>query len=274
MSELLLSSIGSMEVPIESLPPTVHDTGHRSFKSLAPNQAAATIRQTIPTPQPQPASELLSLPTELRLMICRYMTLSPASPDSLMWKGAYFACQQLHKDMRDELEPEKDLARFIVSHHVSQVQTCCQSTIKIGLSCPRLNLIREITIHTPIPGDEQVDCWHDALSPLYALYLNHLYVILTGSDFNRLPYHDLKSWGPGLFIKYVFEGRVHCKKVTFTIDELANVEGGKEQSTEISNVVPKTRISYLLNIVQDKVGRQTERGYSSEVRFRPLPFGD
>lgn len=39
---------------------------------------------------PQPASPLLALPPELRLMICSYMTLSPEFADSLLWGGRLY----------------------------------------------------------------------------------------------------------------------------------------------------------------------------------------
>ncbi|KAJ4377504.1 hypothetical protein N0V83_000329 [Neocucurbitaria cava] len=206
-------------------------------------------------------------------MICRYMTLSPASADSLAWKGAYFACQQLHQDMRDVLKPEQDLAKYIVGHHASQAQTCCQSVIMLGLPCPQLDLIRELTIHTAIPYRAQ-GCWDNALLPLYALYLDHLHVILTGAYFCRLPYGDLKSWHSELFVQYAVDRKVNCKKVTFTIAGLANMVGGKVKSTEFENTVPGANMSYFLNIVEDKTERQTERAYSSEVRFKARRLND
>ncbi|KAF1848169.1 uncharacterized protein K460DRAFT_353187 [Cucurbitaria berberidis CBS 394.84] len=236
-------------------------------KALARNQAATPDPRSLI--QPQQASRLLSLPTELRLMICKYMTLSPASADSLAWKGAYFACRQLQNDMRAELKPEQDLAKYIASNHASW-----QPDITVGLRHPQLNLIRDIAVHTPIPGHgyDIERFWSKTMSSLYALYLNHLQVILTGCHFYRLPYYDLKSWRSHLFIDYVGKGKVHCKKVTFTIDELANEMNGRKMCTRIANVIPGTKILYLMEIVQDGVGRQTERVYSSEVRFRPLPL--
>jgi hypothetical protein len=70
----------------------------------------------------QPAtSKLLSLPAELRLSIYGYMSLSPTSEDCLQWTGAFYACRQLHDEMKDALQPEeymKDVAKLTCSKRI------------------------------------------------------------------------------------------------------------------------------------------------------------
>lgn len=61
---------------------------------------------------------------------------------------------------------------------------------------------------------------------------------------------------------------VRCQEVRFTLDVLAQKEGGREKRTELRNTIPGTTTEYVLEIVQDKEGRQTERVYESENRFR------
>ena len=252
--------------------PSLNELSNRTITVPVSAQMAEPDRDCRAQPQPQRASRLLSLPTELRLIICGYMTLSPASADSLAWKGAYFACRQLHDDMRNELKPEEDLSKFIATNQTLWTNTDHQWSITIGLPHPQLDLIRDVKIHAPITWCLRGTCSLDTVSSLYTLYLNHLHIILVGRDQRRFPSDGLKSWHPPLFMNRVRNGKVHCKKITFTIDGLANVKDGREKSTQIANMVPDTKILYLLEIVQDKAGRQTERVYSSDVRFKPLPL--
>ena len=62
----------------------------------------------------QPASRLLSLPSELRLLICHHMHISPELGVDFL--GAFYSCRQLQKDMLDELRPAFDLDNYVNEH--------------------------------------------------------------------------------------------------------------------------------------------------------------
>jgi hypothetical protein len=211
---------------------------------------------------PQPDSQLLSLPTELRLTICRFMTLSPEFADSLAWRGAYESCRRLHKDMRDELDPASDLIRYVAD---------LQSPLRITIGQPRLFLgvIRDLTIYLARPtGRDRRP--YATLESLARLYLDHLHIIFTGDRFDG-PERDMKTFDPGHLVKWTEVGEVNCKKITLTIESLANAEGGRHKTTEFTNIIPGSQILYLMTIVQDSGGRQVERAFESATRFRPLP---
>jgi hypothetical protein len=217
---------------------------------------------------PQPASALLALPAELRLMICSYMTLSPESADSLLWWNAFISCHRLHKDMRDQLNPANDLVQYLAKQQPSWTHGTEDSPIAtLRLPRPYLGVIRDITLHTSIPTLYGYRGLETALTSLYSLYLDELHVVFTGSRFFRLPYGCMKSFPSEYFIDYVSKGKVNCGKVTFTIEKLA---GGKTKQTIIENIIPKTNISYVLTIVQDENEAQVERAFESNLRFRPL----
>ena len=59
----------------------------------------------------QPASRLLSLPSELRLLICHHMYISPEL--GIDFTGAFYSCRQLQKDMLNELRPAFDLDNYV-----------------------------------------------------------------------------------------------------------------------------------------------------------------
>ena len=218
---------------------------------------------------PQPASRLLSLPTELRLLICRSMTLSPQFVESLAWRGAYLSCRRLHQDMRNQLDPGRDLEKYIAS----KAQTWDQdihSKIVLGDLHPFLGLIRDIRIEVPIPAQHH---WQPAslivLSSLYALYLDHLHVVMTGGPPHGLVYCDMKTFRDQYFKDFVLQGAVNCRKVTFTIDVLSSAEKGREKSTTIGDIVLVGDVWSNLTIVEDQRERQVERAFESKSRFKP-----
>jgi hypothetical protein len=146
---------------------------------------------------PQPSSRLLSLPTELRLLVCSFITLSPEHADSLAFRGAYTSCRRLHQDMRDQLDPSQDLPRYIAAQAWSD---SIRSHITLGGPTPFLGLIRDLTIRVPVPPSVR---WQKpcsvVLPSLYSLYLDRLHVVLTGSSMHALPYADMKSFHDSYF---------------------------------------------------------------------------
>ncbi|KAF2827098.1 hypothetical protein CC86DRAFT_370153 [Ophiobolus disseminans] len=218
---------------------------------------------------PQPASRLLSLPTELRLLVCSYMTLSPEYTESLAFRGAYLSCRLLHQDMRNALVPEQDLVKYMASKR--QLWTpAVHTNVSLGPLHPFLGLIRSLTIRIPVPtgGRWQSDCLV-VLRSLYALYLDDLHVVMTGAHNNSLPYGDMKSFGPSLFMDFVRKEAVNCRKVTFTLDSLSRAEGGRAMSTVLAIHEESTNIRYHLTIVQNKEEKQVERAFKSSSRFKP-----
>jgi hypothetical protein len=218
---------------------------------------------------PQPSSRLLSLPTELRLLVCSFMTLSPESADSLAFRGAYTSCRRLHQDMRDQLDPSQDLPRYIAAQTWNDR---IRSHVTLGGPTPFLGLIRDLTIRVPIPPSVrwQKPC-SEVLPSLYSLYLDRLHVVLTGAAVHALPYADMKSFHDSYFIDFVKRGVVNCRNVTFTIHTLSRAQGGREKRTTIENLAPESEIRYRLTIVEGKGGKQVERAFESDSRFRPDP---
>lgn len=78
----------------------------------------------------------------------------------------------------------------------------------------------------------------------------------------------VKSLDPRLFDEYVDEGKVNCRTVIFTVQELANAKGGRHKSTTLDMSDEKTGISYTMTIVQDDEEIQVEREFVSDTRFR------
>lgn len=107
------------------------------------------------------------------------------------------------------------------------------------------------------------------LQSVYELYLNHVMVKLQGTMGVDVlpPYGDLKSLDRQAFMGYVASGKVNCKRVTISIEYLANADGGREKFTDLDNF--EGNIPYTLTIVQDSRGKQTEKSFFSPSRFRP-----
>jgi hypothetical protein len=142
------------------------------------------------------------------------------------------------------------------------------SNIKIGPLNPMLRLITSMTVTLPVPEFRHRLEWRVAFTALYPLYLNELKVVLTGSLTGTadLPNGDMKSWPSRYFIDYVVDGKVNCKKVVFMLDALADQEDGRHKTTRIANIILGTKILCVMDITQNKIGAQTERAYSSDVR--------
>jgi hypothetical protein len=257
-------------------------TRARDLRSLFPYleiddkaaQTCARPSQAYPDKRPivaQSGSRLLSLPTELRFLIASYMSISPK--DGIDSLGVYYACRQLQKDLWDQLQPARDLSTFVKDNHESLSEPSTRvSNIKIGPLDPMLRLITSMTVTLPVPEFRHRLDWGVAFTALYPLYLNELKVVLTGSLTGTadLPNGDMKSWPSRYFIDYVVDGKVNCKKVVFMLDELADQEDGRHKTTRIANIILGTKILCVMDITQNKIGAQTERAYSSDVRFRSL----
>ncbi|KAF2677644.1 hypothetical protein K458DRAFT_423714 [Lentithecium fluviatile CBS 122367] len=218
----------------------------------------------------QPASQLLQLPMEIRLIIYKDITISPMSLNGSNWLGVYLTCRQLNLELRDALKPENDV------ENITGI-TCNGRghNPRIVISNPayeRFGLIQEVTISMPIPG--RFFCCGEALERLYKLWLRHLRVVLTGEDDggSMMVYDDLKSFHPSIFIYFAEQGQVNCKAVTFTLESLADAEEGRSLSTSLENTL-RNGVPYTLKIVQDKDGQQSERTYSSASRFKEVDSG-
>jgi hypothetical protein len=195
------------------------------------------------------------------------MTLSPERADSLLFRGAYTSCRRLHQDIRDQLHPSQDLPRYIAAQTWND---SIRSQIILGEPRPFLGLIRDLTIRVPIPPSVRWEKPCSVVLPsLYALFLDRLHVVLTGSTMHVLPYADMKSFHDSYFIDFVKRGVVNCRNVTFTIDTLSSAKGGREKRTTIENLAPESEIRYRLTIVEGKGGKQVERAFESDSRFRP-----
>jgi hypothetical protein len=92
---------------------------------------------------------------------------------------------------------------------------------------------------------------------------------MVGNRFRALAYEDMKSFRDSYFMDYVTQGAVNCRRVTFTIDFLSSTDGGRHKSTTIENIEPKTGIKYQLTMVESTTGKQVERTFASESRFKP-----
>lgn len=200
-------------------------------------------------------------------MIFQYMTLSPATSESLHWVGAYFTCRQLHLEMRNTLKPENDyheLVDFVWDDTLS---------ITPGPQYTRFGHIQEITVQISVRSLKETRCERSLVS-LYRFWLKHLYVVLTDvpedDHLSCLPWGDLKAFHPKYFTTPANAGQVNCKAVTFTIKVLAEAEQGRDCTTSLENYLEKSGAPYTLTIVQSASGQQSERTYFSETRFRLL----
>jgi hypothetical protein len=252
----------------------------RALAWLRRRGSAKSSKQPVPAPAndpvlpasdkailPQPDSQLLNLPTELRLTICRFMTLSPEFADSLAWRAAYEYCRRLHQDMRDELGPANDLPPYIAKLQSSAVRPL---GIILGQPLPFLRQIRDLVVH--LHNLVGTDSWpYDNPESVVRLYLDHLHIIFTGGGFDGAQ-RNLKTFDPGHLVKWTEVGKVNCKKITLTLEGLADANGGFTMTiTGFSNVIQDSQIPYSMTIVQTLGGWQVERVFESATRFRPLP---
>lgn len=273
----------------------------------------------------QAAGGLLSLPMEIRLHICSYITLAPESPESLANRGILGACRQLQQDMFEEHGPAKGLNAYITAPERPWAESpCTHSAVALGPPLPLSGFICNVTLHLPPRflslhqqfrrcGQSQFslhvrpECscegnLGDTLEHLYGLYLdrlqvlfgdhlsqheddpsqrgdgssNHRRIVATADEQDNEDVKDdsknrrftVKSLDPRLFDEYVDAGKVNCRTVIFTVQELANAEGGRHKSTTLDMSDEKTGISYTMTIVQDDEEIQVEREFVSDTRFR------
>jgi hypothetical protein len=214
-------------------------------------------------------SQLLLLPTELRLKICSYMTIVPADID-WKWKGAFFSCTQLHKDMLDQLSPAQDMERFLKTKVKLPQPREGRYRITPGLPHPFFGWVRSLTVHIPLSED-----WSEVMQQLYPLYLDELKVQLINKEGMRprieLPWGDLKSTVPPLLTTKEprrVELAVNCKKITVTLYPLNRVEGARSKVTSFDVTLPDTDITFLFTIVETSEAQQVERSYTFKNRFR------
>ncbi|KAF2648897.1 hypothetical protein K491DRAFT_698537 [Lophiostoma macrostomum CBS 122681] len=231
--------------------------------------------------EPQPDSRLLSLPAEIRLHIWEYMTLSPVTEDSLHWTGAFFTCRQMQLELKKESQPQH-LATHIacgkaVNEKYPEVVKIDSKLFMIDATPSTIGLIRRVTLHVYIEhvrlGSFAVK-FHEILVYLYKFFLDSLTINFVGEseDFSRtyLPYGGgIKGLRDSLFYDYVTRGQINCKSVTFSLDQLANVEGGRSKKVPLRISHGTQDISWTMVIMQDDEENQTERQYASPSRFRP-----
>jgi hypothetical protein len=140
-------------------------TRARDLRSLFPyleiNDGTAQTRdrpsQAYPDKRPivaQSGSRLLSLPTELRLLIASYMSISPK--DAVDYLGLYYSFRQLQKDLWNQLQPARDLSAFVKDNHESLSEPSTRvSNIRIGPLDSQLRLISSMTVTLPVPECRQ-----------------------------------------------------------------------------------------------------------------------
>ncbi|KAF2269502.1 hypothetical protein CC78DRAFT_540042 [Lojkania enalia] len=227
------------------------------------------------------ASRLLSLPTEIRLQIYDYMTLSPKTIEGTMWTGAYFVCRQIQTEMKAHLKPERDVPLLLGSIQDGWIHSPSQPwgraidanrqpniTAICGPTNDHLGLLAHVAVTMP-SSHLSCTCLHQTLAALYKIYLEHVTIVITGYEPRLGTYGDLKSMNPALFLEYMCAGKVNCKKVTFSIEHLVNEKGGRHKATPLDMCDGPQGIPYVMTIVQNKIGKQSEKTFSSPTRFRP-----
>jgi len=201
------------------------------------------------------------------------------SPElSIDFLGAFYSCRQLQKDMMDELGPAFDLDNY-VNEHAEPCRHEPSMFVRVVPSAPRSHILRHVTVFVRVPRkDTRLRCCYNSVAGLFPLYLNELIVRLVPRNYigeygKKLIYGDLKSWPNRLFLNYVVEGKVNCKKVRFSLPGLQKEDDGSDKTTPLEKTIPGTTILYSMHITEDKAGTQTERTYLSDVRFRPTAGG-
>ena len=228
----------------------------------------------------QSQSRFFALPSELRLMVYRYLSLSPVSADFPDSRGAYFACWRLHSEMHAELHPEKAFDEF--KGMMSDCSVRCSPNdldyiypVTRGNHLPSFSLLQMVRIH--ITADylafhlmpELGEC--NVLSRLYSYYLKHLHIIVSRDHsilWDFFPWDDMKSMDHKLMAPSVAQGMVNCSRITFTLEDMMGGKADGKKTTTIENIFPGSDISYQLTIVEDNDGRQSERSYASSTRFK------
>jgi len=188
----------------------------------------------------QPASRLLSLPSEIRLLICRHMYISPEL--GIDFLGAFYSCRQLQKDMSDGLSPAFDLDNY-VNEHAEPCHHKPSMFVRVVPSTPRFHILRHVTVFVRVPRkDTRLRCCYNSVAGLFPLYLNELDVRLVPRNYvgdygKKLVYGDLKSWPNRLFLNYVVEGKVNCKRIRFSLPVLQKKDDGSDKTTHLENII-------------------------------------
>jgi hypothetical protein len=222
---------------------------------------------------PQPQSPLLRLPTELRLQICSNMTLLPSTID---WNGAFFSCRQLHADMLNQL----------YSKEHATIHMKAFPFVGPRRSHPVFGWMRSLYLTIDLERGWRHDL--NDFKKLYALHLDDLQLLLQGEPKSDLrypgistPYGDLTTIGPpklatpsGQLEPIGVDVVVNCKKITLTLDHLANGNGARDKQITYEVAFKGTDQMYLFTVIQNREGQQVERSYTFDMRFEtptPLP---
>jgi len=218
-----------------------------------------------------PRSTLLGLPPELRLHIYDYMSLWPTPEERANWRGAYFTCHIMHTEMREHSKLKKEVEDNV--NYMRAIHTKGTSTNIIPdftlQSLELFGLLHGITLVLPMPTSDDPFLM-GILKPVYQLYLDNV-TLIWNIDENwprRRSIGDLKGLSRSVLMNYISIGKVNCKKVTVSISQLANAEGGREKSTDLP--MNEGDVPYTVTIVQDRDERQVEKIFFSPTRFKAL----
>jgi hypothetical protein len=183
-------------------------------------------------------------------------------------------------ELKEELNPEHATDTIISGKAVNadnpQILQIDHDLFKIHVTPSSFGLIRHVTLDVRVGGRIRIpsfaQSFHETLLYLYKLFIESLTVVFVGesnafSD-HYLPYGDMKSFRDSLFYDYVTRSQINCKLVTFTLDRLANVEGGRAKTQPLVCEHKTQNISWTLTIVQDEEDNQSERRFGSPTRFR------
>lgn len=177
--------------------------------SNSPLLAAASARLDGPSNTPSgntvrgivhpPPDGLLSLPAEIRLHICSYITLSPVSPDSVANRGILGTCRQLQNDMFEEHGPAKDLNAYINASERPWVKSPrVDLLVTLGQPLASTRFICSVTlqmlaINLGTGWNEERQYCLDALEHLYSLHLDRLQILFE----DHLPEHEDEDGSSG-----------------------------------------------------------------------------
>lgn len=128
---------------------------------------------------------LLSLPVELRLQICSYITLSPVSHESIANRAILATCRQLQEAMFTEHGPAKDLDAYINAEERAWIGTL-PSPLVVTLGQPlqstRFGFVRNVTLQCPTAFMVGARC----LEEVYSLYLDRVQIYLGAAPVHRI----------------------------------------------------------------------------------------
>lgn len=142
----------------------------------------------------QPASRLVSLPSEIRLLICHHIYISSELVFDFL--GLFYSCIQLQKDMLGEFSPAFDLDKYI-NEHAEPCRHEPSMFVRMVSCTPQFHILRHVTVFVRIPRtDRGPCCCYNSVAGLFPLYLNELNVRSVtrnhAGDYEEVVYGDMK----------------------------------------------------------------------------------